>query len=99
MGRTRDPYCGPGPIPLARITGGFGYILPVPDHARITILGDEPIGLVRPELFGHFIEHLGRCIDEGIWVGEDSAIDNAGGFRSDVLEALRQLRIPVLRWP
>jgi alpha-L-arabinofuranosidase len=71
----------------------------VPERARITILADEPTGTIRPELFGHFIEHLGRCVDEGIWVGEESPIDNTGGFRTDVLDALRQLRIPVLRWP
>ena len=58
-----------------------------------------PIGLIRPELYGHFSEHLGACINEGIWVGEESAIQNFGGIRSDVLEALRLLHPPVLRWP
>ena len=68
-------------------------------RARITVLADEPIGLIRPELHGHFAEHLGGCIEDGLWVGDDSAIPNVGGFRTDVLEALKPLRVPVLRWP
>lgn len=67
--------------------------------SRITILVDEPIGVIRPALYGHFAEHLGACIEDGLWVGEDSAIDNLAGIRRDVLEALRQTRVPVLRWP
>jgi len=55
--------------------------------------------IIRPELYGHFAEHLGSCIDQGIWVGETSSIPNIGGIRSDVLDALRQLHPPVVRWP
>ena len=51
------------------------------------------------ELYGQFSEHLGRCIYEGIWVGPESDIPNVDGYRTDVMEALRELRIPVLRWP
>lgn len=51
------------------------------------------------ELYGHFAEHLGRCVYEGIWVGEDSEIPHQRGLRTDVLEALKKLSIPVLRWP
>jgi alpha-N-arabinofuranosidase len=50
-------------------------------------------------IYGHFAEHLGRCIYEGIWVGEDSPIPNVRGIRKDVVEALRKIKIPVLRWP
>jgi alpha-N-arabinofuranosidase len=67
--------------------------------ARISINLREPQAVIRPELYGHFAEHLGTCIDGGIWVGEDSAISNFGGIRTDVLDALRQLHPPVLRWP
>ena len=54
---------------------------------------------IAPEIYGHFSEHLGRCIYEGIFVGEDSDIPNVNGMRCDVVEALREIRIPVLRWP
>lgn len=50
-------------------------------------------------LYGHFAEHLGRCIYGGFYVGEDSRIPNEGGIRLDVVEALRALDIPNLRWP
>lgn len=50
-------------------------------------------------LYGHFAEHLGRCIYGGFWVGEDSDIPNERGIRLDVVEALRAIRVPNLRWP
>ncbi len=54
---------------------------------------------INKNIYGHFSEHLGRCIYEGIWVGEDSPIPNTEGYRNDVLIALKALKIPVLRWP
>ncbi|MED9905126.1 MAG: alpha-L-arabinofuranosidase C-terminal domain-containing protein [Lachnospiraceae bacterium] len=56
-------------------------------------------GHINKELQGHFSEHLGRCIYEGIYVGEDSTIPNTNGMRNDVVNALREMQIPVLRWP
>ncbi|MCH5275773.1 MAG: alpha-N-arabinofuranosidase [Lachnospiraceae bacterium] len=56
-------------------------------------------GHLNRELQGHFSEHLGRCIYEGIYVGENSSIPNENGMRKDVVEALKKLQIPVLRWP
>lgn len=50
-------------------------------------------------IYGHFAEHLGRCIYEGLWVGEGSSIPALRGIRRDVVEALKRLRVPVLRWP
>ena len=57
------------------------------------------MGHISRNIYGHFSEHLGRCIYGGIYVGEDSAIPNEKGMRRDVVEALRGIRIPVLRWP
>ena len=56
-------------------------------------------GYIHPEVYGHFSEHLGRCIYEGLYVGEDSEIPNVNGMRKDVVEALKEMQIPVLRWP
>ncbi|OJG69233.1 hypothetical protein RV09_GL000632 [Enterococcus moraviensis] len=50
-------------------------------------------------IYGQFAEHLGRCIYEGIWVGEESPIPNKNGIRSDVVAALKTIQVPVLRWP
>ena len=54
---------------------------------------------IRPEVYGNFSEHLGRCIYEGVYVGEDSPIPNVNGMRTDIVEALRRMKLPVLRWP
>ena len=56
-------------------------------------------GHINPELQGHFSEHLGRCIYEGIYVGENSDIPNVNGMRTDVVEALKEIKVPVLRCP
>ncbi|MBM7585432.1 alpha-N-arabinofuranosidase [Bacillus pakistanensis] len=66
---------------------------------RIVLNTDVHEGKINKNIYGHFAEHLGRCIYEGIWVGEDSPIANTNGIRNDVLEALRKINIPVLRWP
>lgn len=66
---------------------------------QIVINTDIVRGTINKNIYGHFAEHLGRCIYEGIWVGEDSPIPNTEGFRNDVLEALKRINVPVLRWP
>ncbi len=68
-------------------------------EASLRILADEPVGRINPNIYGHFIEHLGTCVEEGIWVGMDSTIPNEGGIRSDVVEALAAIEVPVVRWP
>lgn len=67
--------------------------------AKLVINEKKKMGHIEPEVYGHFSEHLGRCIYEGIFVGEDSEIPNVNGMRKDVVEALKELKIPVLRWP
>jgi len=59
----------------------------------------EVIGTINPNIYGHFAEHLGRCIYPGIWVGCGSKIPNAEGLRKDAVEALREISPPVIRWP
>lgn len=66
---------------------------------RIIINPNRSSGVISPNIYGHFAEHLGRCIYGGLWVGEDSPIPNVNGLRSDVVNALKGLNIPVLRWP
>ncbi len=58
-----------------------------------------PKSVIRPEIYGHFAEPVGRCIYEGVWVGEKSRIPNEDGLRLDVLAGLKHLRAPVVRWP
>ena len=70
-----------------------------PVRSQLTIRADRPQGTINRNIYGQFSEHLGRCIYEGIWVGEDSPIPNTRGIRNDVVAALKQLNVPVLRWP
>ncbi|HET9715701.1 MAG TPA: alpha-L-arabinofuranosidase C-terminal domain-containing protein [Pseudolabrys sp.] len=67
--------------------------------ARIAVRSDKPGAEINPNIYGQFVEHLGRGVYEGIWVGPDSAIPNTRGIRNDVVAALRKIKIPVVRWP
>jgi alpha-L-arabinofuranosidase len=70
-----------------------------PVAASATLRADQPGPVVNRNIYGHFAEHLGRGIYEGIWVGPASPIPNTRGIRNDVVAALKDLNIPVLRWP
>ncbi len=60
---------------------------------------NQKISRINKDIYGHFAEHLGRCIYDGIYVGENSKIPNVNGMRCDVVKALKDMGIPVLRWP
>ena len=66
--------------------------------ARIKIDLDRRLGRIDRNIYGNFAEHLGRCIYGGIYE-EGSPLSDERGFRTDVMEAVRELKIPVLRWP
>lgn len=55
--------------------------------------------IIAKEIYGQFSEHLGSCIYGGLWVGKDSQIPNIDGYRTDVFNALKELKVPVMRWP
>lgn len=67
--------------------------------ATVTVKADEGTQIIPKEIYGQFAEHLGTCIYGGLWVGEDSSIPNIKGYRTDVFNALKELQVPVLRWP
>ena len=68
-------------------------------NKKAVIHADQEIGTVRPEFHGHFAEHLGSCVYGGIWVGPGSDIPNINGYRKDLVGYLKELGVPVLRWP
>jgi alpha-L-arabinofuranosidase len=68
-------------------------------HASATIDARAAGVRISPEIYGQFSEQLGDGITDGIWVGEDSPVPNIRGYRRDVVEALKALHVPVLRWP
>lgn len=69
-------------------------------EATLTVRTDAVIGTISPRLYGHFAEHLGRCCYDGLWVGtKNTSIPTYGGFRKDVVDALKAMPVPLLRWP
>lgn len=60
---------------------------------------NQKIAKINKDIYGTFSEHLGRCIYDGTFVGEDSPIPNVNGMRKDVVDALKEMGLPVLRWP
>lgn len=69
-------------------------------QTTLTVRTDNPIGKISPRLYGHFAEHLGRCCYDGLWAGtKRSDIKHYGGFRADVVDALKAMPVPLLRWP
>ena len=76
-----------------------GVVRAATSPKKAVVLADDTIGRVRPEFHGHFAEHLGSCTYGGIWVGKNSPIPNVNGFRKAVVDYLKELGIPVLRWP
>lgn len=81
----------------------FGCMLNVPAQTTTPIVvanvASEGQYTIAPEIYGQFAEHLGACIYGGLWVGPESPIPNTDGYRNDVLQALKDLHVPVLRWP
>jgi alpha-N-arabinofuranosidase len=66
---------------------------------RVALHTDSSGQRISRHIYGHFAEHLGRCIYGGFYVGDTSAIPNTAGIRNDVVTALKKLKIPNLRWP
>jgi len=67
--------------------------------SRIEILIKEPIAVINPDIYGHFAEHLGGVIYDGVWVGEKSKVPNTDGIRTALVDGLRRLKSSVIRWP
>ncbi|MDR1645805.1 MAG: alpha-N-arabinofuranosidase, partial [Tannerellaceae bacterium] len=77
----------------------LGFSLPVSAQNKLVVNADQGKETISKHIYGHFSEHLGHCIYGGYWVGEDSPIPNTRGIRNDVVQALRDIQIPNLRWP
>jgi alpha-N-arabinofuranosidase len=83
---------------MAARVGGFARSARATD-SRVEVLIDEEIGTINREIHGHFAEHLGGVVYDGIWVGENSKVPNTGGVRTALVDALKRINAPVIRWP
>ncbi len=67
--------------------------------SSVEVFVDQPIGTISRNIYGHFTEHIGGVIYDGVWVGEKSRIPNVGGIRRSLLDGLKRIKAPVIRWP
>src|ERR1044072_2450854 len=88
--------CVPQAAPLARRAQAQ---TPASNRATLVVHAERPGPVINKNIYGQFAEHLGRLIYEGLWVGPDSSIPNTRGLRNDVVAALKELHVPILRWP
>ncbi|MBT6160284.1 MAG: alpha-N-arabinofuranosidase, partial [Flavobacteriaceae bacterium] len=83
---------------LVAITS-FQWALSQNNNVSVQLKPSADAPTISKHIYGHFAEHLGRCIYEGFYVGENSPIPNTDGVRNDIIEALVEMKIPNLRWP
>ena len=97
MATTRREFLGTalaaGAVALLAPRGAQGA------EAKVDVLLNEPIGTVSPNIYSHFVEHLGGVVYDGIWVGEKSKVPNIGGIRRELVEYVRRIKPGVIRWP
>src|SRR5271170_4569309 len=67
--------------------------------SRIEVLFEEPLGTISPNIYGHFAENLGGVLYDGIWVGNQSRVPNVAGLRKDLIDHMRKIKAPVIRFP
>lgn len=89
----------PKMAPIVSLIGAGGRRRSTLADSHIEVRLDSPIGVIAPEIYGHFTEHLGGVIYDGVWVGEDSKIPNVGGIRKALVDALTLIKPSVIRWP
>jgi len=95
----RSGALGAGALLFTRHTLFAGASAASGSDSRIEVLLDEPRGVISPEIYGHFTEHLGGVIYDGIWVGPNSKIPNVDGLRKDLIDHMRKIKASVVRYP
>ena len=94
----RSSVAGAGYLWLSRVAP-FAAADVSGDDSRIEVLLGEPLGTISPNIYGHFAENLGGVIYDGIWVGEKSKVPNVNGIRKELVEEMRKIKAPVVRYP
>lgn len=93
----RTSTLGAGALLLSRYSSSATG--PAGGDSRIEILLNEPLGIISPNIYGHFTENLGSVIYDGVWVGRNSSIPNIDGIRKELVDQLRKIKAPVIRYP
>jgi alpha-L-arabinofuranosidase len=95
----RNGLLGSGALLLAKFPPLARGAVSSQADSRIEILTDEPLGTISPNIYGHFTENLSGVIYDGIWVGRNSKVPNVGGIRKELVEQMRKIKPPVVRFP
>jgi len=94
----RNSMIGAGALVLAR-SAPYMFGADSPADSRIEILLNEPLGTISSDIYGHFVEHLGGVVYDGIWVGENSKVPNINGIRKELIDDMKKIKAPVVRYP
>ena|SRR5271165_593629 len=95
----RNSALGAGALLLTKSSPFAGAMSSGGPDSRVEVLLEEPLGTISPDIYGHFTEHLGGVIYDGIWVGPDSKVANVDGLRKELVEHMRKIKAPVIRYP
>ena len=95
----RSSLAGAGVIFAAKASSPFAWSESSASDGRIEVLLNEPLGTISPNIFGHFVENLSGVVYDGIWVGKNSKVPNVDGIRKELIEEMRKINPPVVRFP
>src|SRR5487761_956631 len=94
----RNTIAGTGALLFTRYSP-FAGATDASSDSRIEVMLGEPLGTISPNIYGHFAENLSGVIYDGIWVGEGSKVPNVNGIRKELVEEMRKIKSPVVRFP
>jgi len=86
-------------IPFVLIIFLQSALVKAQDSVVLFVNGIRPTLTISKHIYGHFSEHLGSCIYDGFWVSDTSTLPGKDRISLDVVEALKKIKIPNLRWP
>ena len=95
----RTGFASAGCLLAARTYSPFAWADAKTVDSRIEVLTGEPLGIISPNLYGHFTENLSGVIYDGIWVGPNSKVPNVDGIRKELIDEMRKIKAPVVRFP
>jgi alpha-N-arabinofuranosidase len=95
----RAGLAGAGAVLASRVSFPLAWAQSGTADSRIEVLVNEPLGTISPNLYGHFTENLSGVVYDGIWVGANSKVPNIDGIRKDLIDEMRKIKSPVVRFP
>ena len=95
----RTGLAGAGAVLAAKATRPLGWAQASTADSHIEVLLDEPLGTISPNIYGHFVENLSGVVYDGVWVGPNSKVPNVDGIRKELIDEMRKIKPPVVRFP